>query len=155
MSRRLIMIPKQIQLARVNAWSKHYENRRMVKAMISAGWNALSIIQNLQMDFPEPIMGMDGELLPIPLEIRRKHGDALPFNLSHLLCVWYWSDSGWTQLERAFQSLPEPIEDYYWRYDPEPNDRLILVPVSNKPKQGQVGAPQKVHVPYFSLSRGG
>ena len=148
MSRRLIMTPQQIQIARLNAWARHYENRAMSKAMIAGGWNAMSIIQRLSTDYPAPVMGMDGELFPIPLETRRKRDDVLPFTLGHLLCRWYWSDNGWGELERAFQNLPEPRENYYWRYDPEPNDRLILVPVSRKPKQGQGGAPKKVQVPY-------
>jgi hypothetical protein len=151
MPRRIILPVRMIYEKRGLAWAFHYKNRETVRALCAAGWDGTQVAVELSQLFPQPQLQIDGSLLDIPLNIRREFADTTlsRFRLSifqrDLLCLWYWTESGWQEFVRQYQSLPDVYENYYYKYDPEPNDRLLLVPISSKPKQGTA---KKVQVPY-------
>ena len=63
-----------------------------------------------------------------------------------MMCVWYWSESGWMEYVRQFQSLPDVMEDHCYVYDAA-LDAARLVPVSMLAGRGRpirVQIPQKV-----------
>lgn len=148
MPRRMIVTKKQIYARRGEAWSSHYRNRETAKTMISAGWNGTQIVSSLNASWSTPEMEIDGRTLDIPLNIRQEWGSRLQnihqINDRDLLCIWYWTADNWQDFVRQFQSLPDVYEDYYYLYEPEPIDRMRLIPMSSKPKQG---SEKKVQVP--------
>jgi hypothetical protein len=115
--------------------------------MCKAGRNGNLIAQQLRVDYPYPEMQIDGYLMDIPLNIRQAHSSDLlnQFGLGYktdLLCCWYWTADEWQTLVNTYQSLPDVWDDFYMKYDPEPNDRMLLVPMSSKSKQGSGGKVQ-------------
>lgn len=146
MPRRIVVTALEIQKRRAQAWEDHYRNRMLARALITAGTSAEIAIRNLELFYPAPEIGVDGYALDIPLVVRREHNHRMRLP-ADLLCVWYWSESYWMEFVRKYQSLPDVYEDYYWKYEPEPLDRGVLVPVSSKPKQGT----KKVQLPDFPL----
>lgn len=142
MSRRIIMPVYEIYRRRGYSWAQHYQNRATVRALCSSGWDGVQVTRALSQDYPTPELQIDGSLLDVPLNVRREHTDRLcqrfriPIIQRDLLCVWYWTESGWQDFVRQYQSMPDIYEDYYFKYDPEPNDRFLLVSMSSKPKQG-------------------
>jgi len=151
MSRRIVLTAKQIYERRGLAWQRHYDNRAIAAQLCKTGWDGVQITRTLSIDYPEPTLEIDGWLLDVPLYLRQEHADRLIslFKLSYLhrdlLCSWYWTEPGWLGFVRQYQALPDVYEAYYYAYDPEPNDRLLLVPMSSKPKQG---SGEKVQVGY-------
>jgi hypothetical protein len=163
MARRHVFTIKKIYEQRGRSWKYHYDNRDLARQLCKAGWDGALIEQTLRQELPEPKLQIDATLLDTPLDIRRKHYSHLEsrFQLRNndLLCRWYWTEQSWQEFVQAFQALPEIFEDYYLKYDPEPNDRGVLVPMSSKPKQvhpscrpvdnSGTSSPQKVHLPHF------
>lgn len=154
MPRRRIVKRDDVYKLRAAAWARHYENREVVRVM-GNHWNAARIVVELERGLPVPEMGIDGSLLDYPLAVRREfgHGKILPETLSNLLCVWYWSEDHWMEMVRLYQSLPEIYEDFYWRYQPEPYDRLVLFPVSTNAPRGRSYKLLISDVPKVHLSR--
>ena len=156
MARRRIMTKDEIYRRRGLCWEQHYKNRAVARELCAAGWNSVEITMALLQDYPKPELQIDGSMLDVPLEVRQKHEyeTLRRFRLSHvhqdLLCVWYWTESGWMEFVRQYQELPDVFEAYYFKYDPEPNDRMLLVPMSSKPKQGSA---KKVHVGYVVVDK--
>lgn len=156
-------------MRRACAWERHYRRREIASHLCTLGWSGTRVIQALTAaGYPEPELDVDGDLLSVPLYLRQGKQDELLSLLKiqdhALLCVWYWTEMRWMQFVRQFQSLPDVYEDYYYRYEPLPVDRIVLVPMSSKPKQG-CGKPvdkpvkrlliksrKKVHLPDFSLT---
>lgn len=140
MPRRYIFTIEEIYKRRGTAWKFHYENRALAREMTKASWDNIKILQALAMNLPEPELQIDGWMLEYPLNIRHEHFNNMQnhFRLpnENLLCIWYWTESNWQEFKEKYQALPEVYEDYYLKYDPEPNDRGLLVPMSSKPKQG-------------------
>lgn len=139
MPRRIVYSIKQIYENRLLAWEFHYKNRELARVHSAAGVNALDLVQALSIYYPKPELQIDGFMLSVPLYTRREHEDGLRsrFRVSRdLLCSWYWTESHWLEFVREYQNLPEIYQAYYLRYDPEPNDRALLVPMDSKPKQG-------------------
>lgn len=161
MPRRMIVTIKKIYERRADSWAYHYRNREKTRIMCQAGREGLKIETILNQYLPTPVMEIDGYILDIPFDIRREHANQLlnRLNLSpinrELLCSWYWTESGWQELVHQYQSLPDVYEDYYYQYEPEPIDRLILVPMSAKPKQGSIkSGTSQVQVRYKSWQKG-
>lgn len=160
MARRRIVKRDDVYKRRADAWATHYQNREVVRAM-SNHWTAERIIGELERGLPSPEMGIDGNLLDYPLAVRREYGNGkiLPWTLSHLLCVWYWSEDRWMEMVRLYQSLPEIYEDFYWRYQPEPYDRQVLFPVSTNAPRGRsyskvlISGSPKVHLSYVPVDK--
>ena len=156
MPRRIVVKRDEIYKRRSHAWERYYKLRELARQMTSAGWDGGAIAAALKRyDEYTPELEIDGRLLDTPLEARRKYEHELlsRFRLSdrELLCPWLWTEQGWMEFVRQFNALPEPAEDYYLRYEPMPLDRLRLVPMSSKPKQGAgTTAVQKAQVPYFA-----
>lgn len=137
MAKKYILRAKEIYARRGAAWEYHYRNRETARVLCSIGWkDGEQITQTLNHHLPIPELQIDGTLLNIPLVVRREHEDRLLdlLRLSiyqrDLLCVWYWTESGWLEFVRQYQALPDVYEDYCYEYDPLPNDRFLLVPVS-------------------------
>jgi hypothetical protein len=159
MARRKIVTIKEIYKLRGEAWAFHYANREAVRA-IGNHYEAERIFGQLASCYPAPEMGIDGNLLDYPIDLRREysHGSILPDLLSRLLCVWYWSESSWMDFVYLYQSLPEIYEDYYWRYQPEPFDRQVLFPVSTNGPRGRsyrvlITPSPKVHLSYRPVGK--
>ena len=161
MSRRKIVKREDVYKLRGEAWQNHYQNREAVRAM-SKQVDAARITWQLSRYLPAPEMGIDGGLLDYPIDIRREylHGKILPESLSRLLCVWYWSQDSWMSFVHLYQSLPDVYEDYYWRYQPEPWDRVALFPVSTNAPRGRsypkgvlISASPKVHPSYQPVDK--
>lgn len=156
MSRRLIVTKAEIHRRRGDAWARYYACRGLAVGMMRAGWNGENIARTLERypDYACPEVGIDGWLLDTPMQARREHeADLLKhFRLTDrvMLCPYFWTEKGWMEYVRMYQALPDVFEDYYFKYEPMPIDRLRLVPMSSKPKQGTgISASKKVQVPYF------
>lgn len=143
MSRRLIVKKDDIYRKRGEAWSSHYQNRNIVKEMCAYGLDGARISMVLQR-FCVRELDIDGSFLSIPLDLRQGKEDSVlsecgltPFQRD-FLCDWYWTENGWLEFVRLYQALPEVEEDFYYLYESEPVDRFRLVPMSSKPKRGDV-----------------
>lgn len=159
MARRRIVRCKDIYRLRGDAWATHYENRNIAREL-SKQADAVRIMRDLIEYLPAPEMGIDGALLDYPIDLRREylHGKILPESLSRLLCIWYWSEDCWMDMVRLYQSLPDVSEDYYWRYQPEPFDRVVLFPVSTNAPRGRshrvlISSSPKVHLSYAPVDK--
>lgn len=143
MGRRVIVSRDQMYKNRASAWEFHYNNRNIARSLCSIGFDGGRISYILK-DFCVRDLSMDGNFLDIPMQTRRQFEDSalrscgLARTQTDLLCDLYWTQQGWLEFVRLWQALPEVEEAYYHVYDPLPNDRLLLVPVSSKPKQGSV-----------------
>lgn len=156
MPRRRVVSIDEIYKRRGCAWEHYYKLRALAREMVTVGWNGEGIAHALAARncYGTPEIQIDGWLLDIPLETRLKNERELLslFRIAdrELLCPWLWTEAGWMKFVRAFQSLPDVIEDYYYRYEPMPADRLVLVAMSSKPKQrAGASATKKARVPYF------
>ena len=155
MPRRLTLSARKIIERRASAWETHYKRRALVIELCKAGWDGEQVARSLEMSYPAPVLGIDGNFEEIPIALRRTEEDRLLrlFRLDRkyrdYLCSWYWTGDGWQEFVRQYQALPDVYEDWYWKYEPEP-DRLVLAPMSSKPKQGR-GRIQKVQVPYYPV----
>ena len=150
MPRRVIVKKDEMYRKRASAWEFHYNNRNIARGMCSYGKDGARISLIVK-DYCIRELRMDGWFLDVPFESRRvMEWQVLnQCGLSHmqtdLLCHYYWTEAGWMEFVRLWQAMPEVEEDYYHRYDPLPNDRLLLVPMSSKPKRGT--APSLVDKP--------
>lgn len=135
MTRRKIVTRREIYRHRAAAWESHYQNRLLAKTLISNGYDAMQIVLEINKVMEKPTLEIDGWLVDVPMEVRREKEDELlgRCKLSifqrRLLCVWYWTETGWDGFVRAFNDLPDVYEDYYYQYEPQA-DRLTLVPKS-------------------------
>lgn len=150
MPRRLVLPLKKIYENRGTEWQFHYENRLFVSSLCVSGWNGVEVALALHHSYPKPELMIDGSLLDVPLSVRREHEANFlsRFRLPrrNLLCSWYWTESGWSEFYSMYQALPDVYEDYYYKYEPEPNDRFRLVPMSCKPKQGEKVQSSQIYV---------
>ena len=156
MPRRRVVKRDEIYKRRAAAWERYYSLRAQARQMGEVGWNGEAIARTLDCykHYNTPELGVDGWLLDIPLETRQaEQGRLLSVFRLHdheLLCAWWWTAVGWMEFVRKFNGLPDVTEDYYYRYQPMPLDRCILVPMSSKPKRGVgIRHSKKVQVPYF------
>ncbi len=147
MSRRSIVTKDEIYLRRANNWSWHYDNRAVMREIVSSIGES-RVCATVAHYVPEPIMLIDGDILGT---IERLRGECealrslrLGWKLQRLMCAWYTTEAGWLEFVRQFQSLEEVYEDYYLFYDAE-LDAVHLLPLSSKPKQG-CGIPVDIRV---------
>jgi len=138
---------KEIYASRAKEWERHYNNRRVVQETYAI-YDHASVCRVLQREIPPPVMRTDGSLVDgIPtLRGRAYAADLLKIDpmQKELMCLWYWSAEGWQDFERQYKSLPDVLEDHYYRYDEE-LDIVNLVPLSDKQIQKR-----KVQVRYKS-----
>lgn len=134
MPRRDIVTIEEVQRRRATSWEMHYRNRQTVRQMVMQV-NAATYINTIKRHVPSPEIEVDGYLYR-PLDVI--NGEALAayelgISQMHkcLMCLWYWTDTGWDQFVQAYQSLPEIVEDHYWVYDEE-RDGAVLVPMSSR-----------------------
>jgi len=135
MPRREIVTIEDVQRRRATSWEMHYRNRQAVR-QLAAQVNVTTYINAIKRNVPNPEIEIDGYLYR-PLDVIRGESNAaqeLGISQMHkgLMCLWYWTDTGWDEFVRAYQSLPEITEDYYWVYD-EQRDGAVLTPMSSKP----------------------
>lgn len=135
MPRREIVTIREMQERRANAWERSYRLRKTAESIIVHG-QPLRIVSAIAHHLPPPEMQIDGYLYR-PLDVIRGEAEAateVGIHVMHkeLLCAWYWTNEGWDQFVREYQSLPEVLEPYYWTYDAE-RDGAVLLPVSAKP----------------------
>lgn len=164
MGRKLIVKKEAVYIRRAENWQEHYKRRELARAMVAGGYNAAVMCKILYMDLPVQTLDVDGSILEMAIDDRLKLAqiarryDRVP---GVLLCRWYWSAEAWQEFVRAFQALPDVLEDYYYTFDKR-TDRAWLVPVSMA-RRGRraVGKPVdnkstservKVQVPEFSAA---
>jgi hypothetical protein len=138
MGRRIVIRKEKINEYRAVNWERHYKNRELAKQLISIGSvNPLRILTILVRELPKPELDFDASVISFPL-VDRVHASSIAhaYGVSDEMAnVWYWSDSGWLTFVRAFQSLADPLEDYYLLYSVK-TDVFVHMPMSSKPKQG-------------------
>lgn len=138
MSRRYIIPQKEILKRRALEWEYHYNNRRKV-AECFVMYDRDRVINTITREIPSPIMRADGSLLDGLATVKGRSRAAYLLNIDQeqkdLMCLWYWSEDGWANLNAQFQNLPEVTEDYCLKYDEE-IDAAWVVPVSQKPREG-------------------
>lgn len=141
MPRRYIIPKKEVLRRRALEWEYHYNNRRIVAETFGM-YDPYRVVNTLQKEIPAPIMRTDGSLLEGLATIKGRAQAADHLNIDpmqkDLMCVWYWSEDGWADLNRQYQNLPDVTEDYCLLYDAE-LDAAHLVPVSQKPHDHPVG----------------
>jgi len=151
MARRQVVRKADVYRLRGVNWELHYKNRGMCRSMVEIGWNSVDVTCSITSVYPVPVVQMDGDAPDVPLILRQQFEDQLLCDCRlrdrRLLNVWYWSESGWMDYVKQFQSLPDAYEDYYWKYESE-GDRLLLVPMSSKQKPG-TSASKNVHLSYL------
>lgn len=135
MPRREIVTIEDIQRRRATSWEMHYRNRTTSRQIALQMNDPIHVINAIQKHVPQPEIELDGYLYR-PLDVIRGEADAaaelgFPQVSKGLMCVWYWSDSGWDEFVRLYQSLPDVTEDHYWVYDAE-RDGAVLTPMSAK-----------------------
>lgn len=140
MPRRYVFSVAELQGRRARAWAEHYESRQIGKELAS-GLDVKRVLRVLQESMPLPELDVDGYLFESRQMI---HGMNKALDILHwsflqrrLMCVWYWSESGWMDFVHLYQSLPELYERHYLVYDAEA-DAGRLIPMSSKPKQGSL-----------------
>jgi hypothetical protein len=155
MPRRLIVKKNEIYVERAAVWEYRYRCRQTAKAMIDNGWGATRIIEVLERA-PVPHLAIDASLLDAPpadrvspMELMRDL--AWPVDYRELLCVWYWSEAHWMLFVHEFQSLPEPVGDYYYLYDGE-MDTFHLVPMASKAKKPSTSQVQPKYNPSTTMA---
>jgi hypothetical protein len=163
MPRRLIVKKDEIYKRRGESWSFHYQMRETVK-QISGGLDVQRILLTIGSCVPAPELDITAALIVTP-KIDQGINNALEhlrwtWKQKDMMCVWYWNKNNWMDFVRAFQSLPEVEEDYYYLYSKK-TDEGKLVPMSSKPKLGSKRAvenpvdkkgttmPEKVQLPEF------
>ena len=135
MPRREIVTVKEIYQRRATAWEMHYRNRNLARQIAVQMNDPMRVINAITRHVPDPQIEFDGYLYR-PLDVIKGEAEAAaeigisPMNKA-LMCVWYWSDTGWDSFVQGFQSLPDVEEDHYWTYDQD-RDGAMLVPMSNK-----------------------
>lgn len=113
-----------IMQARGLHYAKHLENHRL--CMLSpAREHVLRIIPNL----PIPRVDLWGDLDSLYLNADTLaqffESKVYTVELQHMVS-WYWSAEGWDDYCKQFQQLPEPFEEYTYRWQ---GGRLpVLVP---------------------------
>lgn len=140
MPRRYVFKVKDIHARRGCFWAMYYDLRGQAKNMSVDVDNVLRVIS---LCVPEPVIEVDGSIYE-PLDVTRAQGEAVrrlrfPDSVQSrdLMCRFFWTEAGWMEYVRIFQSLPEPVEDYYLLYDKE-RDGGRLVPMSSKPTRAPV-----------------
>lgn len=135
MARKYIIPKKEVIARRALEWEYHYNNRRTVKEVFGI-YDPLRVINTITREIPAPIMRADGSLLEGIATVRGRSKAAYDLNIDQmqkdLMCLWYWSDDGWANLNAQFQNLPDVTEDYCLLYDAE-IDAALIVPKSQKP----------------------
>lgn len=136
MPRRDVVTITDIQRRRATSWEMHYRNRNLARQIAMQMQDPMRVIRTIQRHVPAPTIEFDGYLYR-PLDVivgEAQAAQELGFPHTHkaLMCLWYWSDTGWDEFVRAYQGLLEVTEDHYWTYDAE-RDGAILTPLSAKP----------------------
>lgn len=142
MPRRYVYKMAEIYKARGVSWARHYERRGFA---VSCGLEPLKVLNALvRVKMPEPIMQIDGFLYRPHDVICAEHAAlgelGLPWKYQDLMCVWYWTENNWMGFVRLYENLPDLEEDFYMVYDAE-RDGALYVPMSSKPKRGDVPKP--------------
>lgn len=127
MARRFIVSPRKIQELRASNWSKHYQ-RRMISKVMNLSPSLSAALATL----PAPALAVDAAQVEHPRETRLLLAEwSVTYGVNKdLLCSWYWTDRDWMSFVRAFQELPEPQGDYYYKYIAK-GDYSLLLPVDN------------------------
>ncbi|MBL0320759.1 MAG: hypothetical protein IPP74_15900 [Alphaproteobacteria bacterium] len=149
MARKYIIPKKEVLARRALEWEYHYGNRRKVMEVFGI-YDPLRVINTITREIPSPIMRADGSLLEGIATVRGRSKAAYYLNIDQmqkdLLCLWYWSEDGWANLNAQFQNLPDVTEDYCLLYDPEIDAAHIVpksVQVRYKSGTSQAVVPQK------------
>lgn len=146
MARRSVFKIAEITRMRAGSWAWSYKLWSFAK---NSGIDPLKVLNALvAVGMPEPEMQIDGSLYR-PLDVIKAEAAALDklgygfvsVEMRSSMCVWYWTEANWMSFVRQYEALPDPIpEDYYLLYDAE-RDGGRLVPMSSKPKRGDVPSP--------------
>lgn len=149
MPRKYIIPKKEVLARRALEWEYHYGNRRKVKEVFGI-YDPLRVINTITREIPAPIMRADGSLLEGIATVRGRSKAAYYLNIDQmqkdLMCLWYWSEDGWANLNAQFQNLPDVTDDYCLLYDPEIDAAHIVpksVQVRYKSGTSQAVVPQK------------
>lgn len=149
MPRKYIIPKKEVLARRALEWEYHYGNHRTVSECFGL-YDKARVINTLTREIPAPIMRADGSLLEGIATVKGKSKAAYLLNVDQeqkdLMCLWYWSDDGWANLNAQFQNLPDVTEDYCLLYDAEIDAAHIVpksVQVRYKSGTTQAVVPQK------------
>lgn len=134
MPRKHIVTKKEMIARRAKEWEYHYNNRRKVQEVFAI-YDPLRVASTITREIPPPVMRLDGSLIEGIATIRGRSKAAYYLSIDQsqkeLMCLWYWTQEGWSDFERQFQALPDVTEDHYLVYDEEA-DAVLLAPVSQK-----------------------
>lgn len=133
MPRRRVFSIKMIYELRASSWERHYQLRAQARVIGASD----RVQSTLRLYVPDVELGIDGDVIHTRelLCAQNRAAESLRFSNTDLMLGWYWNEANWACFVRAFQALPDVLEDYYLRYD-RAGDVGILVPMSSKPKQG-------------------
>lgn len=132
MPRKYIIPKKEVIARRALEWEYHYGNHRAITEVFGL-YDKDRVINTIKREIPAPIMRADGSLLEGLATVKGKSKVAYLLNVDqdkkYLMCLWYWSEDGWADLNAQYQNLPDVTEDYCLLYDAE-IDAAHIVPKS-------------------------
>jgi len=133
MPRKRVLRKDDVYRCRAGSWEFHYKNRKLARDL-TVVLNVEKILTVIDKHVPESEVQIDGDLL-FSAVLSRERGKALEelglgWKYKDLMCRWYWTEEDWMDYVRQFQSLPDVMEDYYYKVDFE-FDGLRLVPVTS------------------------
>ncbi len=107
MTRKFRITSQQIQRARADWYSYHYEIRQRFRNLDSDTQMRYRVIAGL---LPGPVLSIYGGVSP-DYPAREFYDLARDRNLDvHLLNPWYLSDAGWSAFQDLWKQLPEPVD---------------------------------------------
>lgn len=107
MPRRIIATAREVQKARAEWYSFHFDNRQQIKAMDARTLEAYRYAAGM---ITPPQMTVYGGVAHDYPE-RQAYSLASRMRLDvNLINPWYLSDAGWEQFQKRWAELPEPID---------------------------------------------
>lgn len=161
MPRREIVTIPEMQMRRASAWERSYRLRTSAQSVLMHSHNIQTrIVDAIARHVPAPEMSIDGYLYR-PLDVIKGEANAaaeigIAPQDKEIMCRWYWTDQGWDEFVRLYQSLPDITEPYYWTHEAE-RDGAVLIPVSAKPYRADTRynlGTTEVQVPDLYLNSG-
>lgn len=137
MPRRIVVKKKDIMLRRAVNWEKYYALRQQAASIVAYGRDGARVCAMIDHRMSRPALNIDGGLADLATQdrvARRVLLHELELIEEDLVCWYLWTESAWMEYVKEFQALPDPVEDYYWTYNEE-TDQALLVPMSHRSRQ--------------------
>lgn len=106
----------EVQKSRADWYAFHFENRARIRTMAK---EEVYTYQRVAQFIPEPEMTVFGGL-------KADYPERSVYELSNqwhldvnLVNPWYLTDEGWEKFQRLWKNLPEPVDIYQTKSDPD------------------------------------